>query len=403
MKILTSLFLVFTVGCIYGQTFLDSTINSSTKRIFFSDPNAFVFGSYGEAHYNQDMVNGSYQNGNMDLHRLIMFMGYKFNNKLQFFSEIEFEHVKEVYVEQAFLNYSFNSFFNVKGGIILIPVGYVNEFHEPTLFNGVERPNVDKYVIPTTWREMGLGLHGILKRANLKYQLYLVNGMMGYNGTAKINSGGIRSSRQKGAEASFSSPSLTGKLTYYGLNGLRLGVSGFFGNTVSTMYDGLDRMDAAAVTMADSSVLGIGMVCANLQYNIGDFQFTGIANVTSLSNTKEYNEFTGSNAAEQIMGYYGELAYKWSLKAGAEYPKLIPFVRYENYDTHFDVGRDITKDYGKNKRITTAGLGLQITPGTIVKIDYQYYEKGKEELVGSGEPGFIYDKSMVNVGFGYWF
>ena len=141
------LFSFFVAMAASGQTYLDSTVNSAMKRVLFANPNEFSIGSYGEAHYNQTITENSFSNGKVDLHRVIMYMGYKFNDRLQFFSETEFEHVKEVYVEQAFMNYSYNSLFNIKAGIILIPMGFVNEFHEPTLFNGVERPNVDKYII----------------------------------------------------------------------------------------------------------------------------------------------------------------------------------------------------------------------------------------------------------------
>jgi len=92
------------------------------------------------------------------VHRLVIFIGHKFNDKLSFFSEIELEHVKEIYVEQAFLEYKLTSWMNLRGGLVLIPMGIVNEYHEPPTFNGVERPNLDKYIVPTTWREIGLGL-----------------------------------------------------------------------------------------------------------------------------------------------------------------------------------------------------------------------------------------------------
>ena len=390
----TFAFLLASIFASNGQTYLDSTINSSTKRIMFSDPNAFAIGSYGEAHYNQDIVEGTYQNGNMDLHRIIMFMGYKFNKNLQFFTEIEFEHVKEVYVEQAFLNYSINSALNVKGGILLIPMGYVNEFHEPTLFNGVERPGFDKYIIPTTWREMGFGLHGIFKRANLKYQAYMVNGFKGFDGTAKLSgSSGLRGGRQKGAKATFRTPAFTGKLTFYGLNGLRLGLSGYYGNSESSMFDGLDRNDDLAFQTADSSRVGIAMASFNAHYSIKNFDFTAVGNITSISNSDAYNEFTGATLGSQIMGYYTEAAYRIQLNRGEQYPRLIPFVRYENYDTHHDVGERITMNDSYNREILTTGVGLQITPGTIVKTDFQWVK-----TAANAKP-----TNILNMGIGFWF
>ena len=387
------LFSFFVAMAASGQTYLDSTVNSAMKRVLFANPNEFSIGSYGEAHYNQTITENSFSNGKVDLHRVIMYMGYKFNDRLQFFSETEFEHVKEVYVEQAFMNYSYNSLFNIKAGIILIPMGFVNEFHEPTLFNGVERPNVDKYIIPSTWSEMGLGLHGLIKRANVKYQIYAVNGFKGYDGSAKITGAGLRSARQKGAEALIRTPSLTGKLTFFGLNGLRLGLSGYYGSSESSMYNGLEREDESAVDKADSTRVGIAMTALNLQYTIGKFQFTAVGNYTKLSNTQSYNEFTGSNAANTIFGYYGELSFRQSIRKNNTYPQVIPFLRYENYDTHYKVDANIIKNEAYYREELTLGLGYQMTPGTIVKADYQWVKNG-----ANARPF-----NVLNVGFGFWF
>tara|TARA_B110000459_G_scaffold76758_1_gene86373 strand:+ start:769 stop:2055 length:1287 start_codon:yes stop_codon:yes gene_type:complete len=391
--ILLTILCFISVSTLNAQTYLDSTINSSTKKIMFADQN-FAIGSYGEAHYNHDIEDGTFQNGTMDLHRVILFMGYKFKKNLQFFTEIEFEHVKEVYVEQAFMNYSINSAFNIKAGIILIPMGYVNEFHEPTLFNGVERPGFDKYIIPSTWSEMGLGFHGILKKANLKYQIYAVNGFKGYDGSAKLSgSNGLRGGRQKGSKASFRTPSYTGKLTFYGLNGLRLGLSGYYGNTESTMYDGLDRTDPVSIQSADSSSVGIAMGALNAHYNIKNLQLTAVGSITSISNTDQYNDFTGATLGSTIMGYYGEVAYKIALKKNQTFPRLIPFVRYESYDTHFGVEDNISRNSAFNRQILTAGAGLQLTPGTIIKTDLQW-------VATEANPR---PTNVFNLGFGYWF
>ena len=384
---------ILSISHSFGQTYIDSTVNSAMKRVLFANANEFSIGSYGEAHYNQSFHEGEYSNGKVDLHRVIMYMGFKFNDKLQFFSETEFEHVKEVYVEQAFMNYSHNSLLNIKAGIILIPMGYVNEFHEPTLFNGVERPNVEKYVIPSTWSEMGFGFHGLFKRANLKYQLYAVNGFNGYNQTAKIGASGLRGARQKGAEALMRKPSVTGKLTFFGINGLRLGLSGYYGSSESTMFNGLDRSDDVAVRQADSSSIGIAMTAVNLHYTVGNFQFTAIGNYTFLNNTKAYNEFAGSNTGKELYGYYGEVAYRQKLKKGKAYPQIIPFVRYENYDTQFKVEEGVTKNDAYHREELTFGLGYQMTPGTIVKADLQWVKNGVNPR----------PFNVLNVGFGFWF
>ena len=118
-----------------------------------------TIGGYGQVDYNQPEG----KNGKLDVHRFIIFLGYKFSDRVQFVTEIEFEHVKELFVEQAFLSYSVSDNFNIRGGLMLVPMGIVNEYHEPTTFNGVERPNVDKSIVPSTWREIGIGISGFSK------------------------------------------------------------------------------------------------------------------------------------------------------------------------------------------------------------------------------------------------
>ena len=116
-------------------------------------PQGVTLGGYGEILYNQP----DNANGELDVQRLVLLFGYKFDERVQFITEIEFEHVKEVYVEQAFINYNLTEGLNLRAGLMLVPMGIINEFHEPTTFNGVERPSLDNAIVPTTWREIGIG------------------------------------------------------------------------------------------------------------------------------------------------------------------------------------------------------------------------------------------------------
>ena len=98
--------------------------------------------------------------------------------------------------EQAFLQYKINNFINFRGGLILIPMGIINEYHEPVAFYGVERPFVDNNITPTTWREVGFGVNGNILNASLKYQAYLVNGFSSYDGEGLLRgSDGLRRGR----------------------------------------------------------------------------------------------------------------------------------------------------------------------------------------------------------------
>lgn len=375
------------------QVYLDTTADMSAKRVQFADIQQFAIGSYGEAHYNQNIDGDQFRAGKIDLHRIITYIGYRFNERAQFFSEIEFEHTNEIYVEQAFVNYRFNDKFNFKTGVILVPMGYVNEFHEPTLFNGVERPNVDKYIIPSTWREMGAGFQGLFKKASIKYQLYVLNGFNAYTGAARLSgANGLRNARQGGDESSFLRPSVTGKISYFGFDKLLIEASAYIGKTESSLYNGLERNNTVAISQADSTVVGISMAGLNVSYAAKRLMFRGQAIYTSLSNTDQYNAFTGSNVAKGILGGYAEVSYKFDLKKD-DYLQMIPFVRYEYYDTHFKVDEFVARNKAYAREELIIGVGLKPAPGLIFKADYQLYKTKVDDNF----------TSTLNLGFGYWF
>lgn len=351
---------------------------SIAERLLEKD-GKLTIGGYAQIDYNQPFGEDFKQNGVLDVHRLIMLLGYKFNDKVQFVSEIEYEHVKEVYVEQAFLQVKLNDYLNFRGGLLLTPMGIVNEYHEPTTFNGVERPLVDKYIAPTTWREIGFGVQGNILPASLKYQLYLTNGFASYvDGSAKLSGkNGLRKGRQKGAESFISSPNLSGKVEYYGVRGLNIGVSGYFGKTQSTLYDGIDKDDDIANATADSSVVGVTMLGVDARYNRAGFQFRGQYYISSLTNTKEYNEFTGdgvtpNDLGSSMTGFYVEAGYNVLKSANTIKSELIPFIRYEGYNTHSSVEDIISKNDAYNVSVITTGLTWKLTEKAALKTDLQF-------------------------------
>ncbi len=352
------------------QNLADQLLSSKSK---------LTIGGYGEVHYHQPLNSDVRQNGELDVHRMVMLFGYQFSERTQFVTELEFEHVSEVYVEQAFLQHKINKSINFRGGLLLIPMGIVNEYHEPTTFNGVERPLVDNKIAPTTWREIGFGLAGNIQPASLKYQAYVVNGFNGYDGTAKLNGkNGLRSGRQKGASSYISSPNFTGKVEYYGIRGLNIGLSGYFGDTQSKLYNGIAKDNDAALAKADSSVVGISMIGLDARYNLKGLQLRGQLYSVSLSNTNEYNRFTGKNKTtpndlgSRMSGYYVEAGYNVFRHFEKVKTELVPFVRLEGYDTHADVESNITRNQSYKNSVVTAGLTLKLAQGAVLKTDMQW-------------------------------
>lgn len=337
-------------------------------------------GGYAQIDYNQPEG----KNGKMDVHRMVMLLGYKFNDKVQFVTEIEYEHVKEVYIEQAFLNYSLNDNLNIRGGLMLVPMGIVNEYHEPTTYNGVERPNVDKSIVPSTWREIGVGVTGRFNNANLRYQAYIFNGFTSLNGSKTLGgSNGLRNGRQKGAESTINTPNLSAKVDYYGIQGLRLGLSGYFGRTQAE--DDVDMVDGADV--------GISMFGLDARYINKRFSARGQYIHTLINDATAYNNLNSANLGSELKGWYAEAAYNLLPLTKAQ--KLDAFVRYEQYDTHAatqDAG--IARNLGYNRNEWTTGLSYHVANGAVVKADYQILDNA---AIGNKSMG------QLNFGIGVWF
>ena len=363
-----------------GQTTEQSTPayqNIADKLL--SSENKLTIGGYGEVHYHQPLSSETRRNGELDVHRMVMLFGYQFSDRTQFITELEFEHVSEVYVEQAFLQHKINKSINFRGGLLLIPMGIVNEYHEPTTFNGVERPLIDNKIAPSTWREIGVGLSGTIQPASLKYQAYLVNGFNGYDGTAKLNgNAGLRSGRQKGASSYISSPNFTAKVEYYGIRGLNVGISGYFGDTQSKLYNGIGKDNEAALAKADSSVVGISMIGLDARYNLKGLQLRGQFYQVGLSNADQYNQFTGkkggplNDLGSSMTGYYVEAGYNVLRSFEKVKTELVPFVRLEGYDMHAKVPTNITRKEAYKNSVVTAGLTLKLAQGAVLKTDMQW-------------------------------
>lgn len=344
--------------------------------------NRLTIGGYAQIDYNEP--DGS-DAGKLDVHRLVMLFGYKFTDKISFLTEIELEHVKEVYVEQAFVNYNVNANFNIKGGLMLIPMGIVNEYHEPPTFYGVERPGVDHDIVPTTWREIGVGVSGKFDNLSLKYQTYIFNGFVSYKdgeGTLR-GKDGLRKGRQKAAESIINSPNLSVKFDYYGILGLKLGLAGYFGNT---------QTDDSSL---EASTVGVSMIGFDARYRLQNLELRGQYIFTNLSGTEDYNDLTGKDLGSKMDGLYGEVAYNiMPLIHKKTDKKLVLFTRYEKFNTHKQTAGNLEPNKAYDRDIITSGVDFKIAPGVAIKADYQWF--GNAELENNS-------KKQFNAGIGIMF
>lgn len=360
-------------------------LNAAQRLLSGNYGSAVTVGAYAEMLYNQPEGD----NGELDVQRMVLLFGYRFNDKTQFVTEVELEHVNEVFVEQAFVNYSIGSNISLRGGLMLVPMGIVNEFHEPTTFNGTERPAMDNVIVPTTWREIGIGVAGRFNDISLGYQAYIFNGFKSTeaNGEGGVSgflkgSNGLRGGRQKAIQSTVDSPTLSTKLDYYGISGLRLGLSTYFGKTQAT--DDVEEINGANI--------GIAMLGLDARYAYQRFAARGQFIHASLSDTEEYNALTDRDLGSVLQGFYVEGAY--NLLPVDKKQKLFAFARYEKYNTHADTDGPLIKNEAYDRTDVTTGLTYHVAPGVVFKGDYQFRSNA---LDGADI------KDRLNFGIGVWF
>ena len=161
----------------------------------------------------------------LDFLRAIIYTGYRFSDRFLFNSEIELEHADEISVEFAYVDYLAHENLGIRGGMLLVPMGLVNEFHEPTVFIGAKRPVTEQRIIPSTWRENGAGVHGAVSR--IAYRVYVVNGL----DATGFSASGIRGGRQKGARAKAEDFAFVGRLDVTPTPGVFVGTSLYRGGS----------------------------------------------------------------------------------------------------------------------------------------------------------------------------
>ncbi|TVZ17185.1 hypothetical protein [Maribacter sp. MAR_2009_72] len=392
MKHIFVFLVLLTFGFVAAQTKTDSItlvpqtqINAAQRLLSGNYASAVTVGAYAEMLYNQPEGD----NGELDIQRMVLLFGYRFNDKTQFVTEVELEHVNEVYVEQAFVNYAVGSNVSLRGGLMLVPMGIINEFHEPTTFNGTERPGMDNAVVPTTWREIGIGVAGRFNDISLAYQAYVFNGFKSTeaNGEGGLSgfiggSSGLRGGRQKAIQSTIDSPTLSTKFDYYGIPGLRLGFSTYFGKTQAE--DDIENVEGANI--------GIAMIGLDARYAYDRFTARGQFINASLSDTEAYNNATGRDLGSALRGFYVEGAY--NLLSMDREQKLFVFTRYEQYNTHAGTAGSLIRNEAYDRTDVTTGLTYHIAPGVVVKGDYQFRSNASS----------VSDvKDRLNFGIGVWF
>lgn len=310
------------------------------------------FGGYGKIDYVNNIDDKS-KTDTLDMYRFIMYIGYQFSDNIKLVSEIEWEHGGEEstggygIIEQAYLDFKINKVLSIKAGHIIVPMGMVNLYHEPTAFNAVARPEVEKYIIPSTWHENGVIAHG--KFADFSYQAGI---LAGFN--AEDNKD-IRSMRQNGQKSKAEDFGFVARLDYNGLAGFNIGGSFYTGNA----GQGVVGLEDVSITIAE----------AHASYNYKGFTLRGLYAMSTIDNGDDIVTLSIANGsptgvATEAEGYYINASYtidEWT-----------PFVRYEAYnDKKKSYDNTATRDDKKDDIInTTIGINYKPTPNVVIKANY---------------------------------
>ena len=351
----------------YGLARAASKVYSVSKGI--------SIGGYGEityTNYRGSDESGSSvdQNPETEVLRAILYVGYKFDDNWIFNSEIEIEHADQIFMEFAYIDRLINEYVNLRAGLILMPIGFLNLYHEPTTFLSVSRPDIEQSIIPSTWRENGLGAYG--RFGKLSYQAYIVNGLDGDS----FSSSGIRGGRKKGGAGGRTDAdtyAFTLRLDYDIAPNTVVGGSFYAGESTSAT----DRDD-----------IGTTLFELHAQARYKGWYFRALYAQAQLSNLNLVNTTLGNNIAEQLKGYYVELGYNLFNKRLEE--SLTPFVRYESYNTQESVSQNVTVDPSKERTNITIGLAYQPLDQVIFKIDYTIRENEAETGVDEFNAGIGY-------------
>ena len=346
-------------------------------------PSTGPLSGYMDFHFNK--ADG--EDAVLDFHRFVLILSHSFSPRIRFVGELELEHAfvegleesGELELEQAYVDFLLSRGLNVRAGMLLMPVGIINERHEPPVYNGVERPFVDTVIVPTTWFDVGAGIHGSIGRG-WRYRAYVVAPLNSLEFTADE---GIRGGRQKGSEANVRNIAYTGRVEYLGLRGLTLGASFWTGESSFET----PRLDTA-VTLGEFDA----------RYRRNRLELRGQFAHVNISDAARLNDSIGGtvgvppNIAKAMRGFFGEAAYRvWNSGAPRD---LVTFVRYENFDTQFRMPDGLLPLKEFDRDAWVGGLTYYPDPDVAVKFDY---------IRLRNQSGLFPSRDLVNLGLGWWF
>ncbi len=311
------------------------------------------------------------QNDVFDALRAVLYVGYKFNDKWVFNSELEFEHGGtggggSVSTEFLTIDYLHQDELNFRAGVLLIPMGFVNEIHEPNFFYGAQRPEVERRIMPSTWRENGAGIFGTIAD-RVHYRVYVVNGLDG----AGFDEDGLRGGRQKASRALSDDFAFVGRVDVDVTDGLMVGGSVYAGQSGQEQRSG--ATDPIAGALLPDLMTHIYEIHA--QYRGNGFSFRGLWSEAFIDEAGAHNRILDSGLASRMQGWYVEGGYDILPLFVDTKATLEPFFRFEQWDTQHKTPDGVIRDNAEDVNLYVAGLHFRPIPQVVFKVDYRHFDQ----------------------------
>jgi len=367
-----------------------------------------VISGYGQASFQRD---NKFENNRVNLDRVVLFVGHQFNRRIALFTELEVEDAKveggkpsgTVGMEQAYLKFSLNARQYFVAGLFLPRIGILNENHLPINYNGVERPLVEQFIIPSTWREIGIGYYGQLSTFPLAYSVAVVNGL---NAGGFEHGTGLIGGRSEGQLASANNIAFTAALNAY-VNNFKFQISGYAGGTVPLTKYQADSLKTISGFFAAPLYLGE----ADLQYAVGGFAAKILGVYVSYPDAGEINSLYANNSPESMYGAYAELSYDIFKNINSDYTidkQLIAFARYERLNMNASIPENGIIDGTLDQSHLIVGFNFLPIHNVTIKADIRFTHTGPQNraLLINPPPVILpyqQDNSFINVGVGYSF
>lgn len=380
---------------------------TSEDSLSISGKNAATYiGGYGNAYYHYD---SNQKQALINLERAVLFIGHRFNDKFSFLSEIEIEDAKvsggeeggEVAIEQAYLKFTLSRNSYLTAGLFLPRIGILNENHLPNTFNGNERTRIESLLIPSTWRELGVGFYTSLNNFPVELSFALINGL---NCAGFEHGNLIRGGRAEGREATANNLALTGAVKYQ-KNNLVLQLSAYAGGSV-----GLSATEARILNLSPGPFgTPVMLTEGNIQYKINAFSIKALATIVLIPDAEKINNVFSNNTPEMAYGIYGEAAYNFLFKDDSENKRsLFGFLRYEKFDLNATVPKNAVNDPVMDQQHIVLGLSYLPIPQIAVKADVRFAKTGKETIALPVNPDPLAsphktNNTFINIGFGFSF